>query len=166
MKVFLEEQKFTQTWLILLILFGLLVPIGVMTNEMMKENSNMSITEFTLVLLGMIVCLLPIFIFKLKTRIDEKGIYYQFFPLHLKMRFIAWAEIESAHVRNYDPISEYGGWGIKGGSLWNKKNGTAVNISGDVGLQLELKTGKRLLIGTQKENEVKQVLKTYESQNE
>ncbi|APG66435.1 hypothetical protein LPB136_06055 [Tenacibaculum todarodis] len=78
------------------------------------------------------------------------------------MRNIPWKEIEKAHVRTYDPITEYGGWGLKGGAFWNKKNGKAINISGDIGIQLELKNGKKLLIGTQKENEANQVLKTYQ----
>ena len=161
MKVFIEEQRFTQTWLIVLIAIGFLVPIVVMINEMIKSDSDLTSTEFMLTILFTLVCLLPIFLFKLKTRIDEKGIYYQFFPFHFKTRFIAWSAIENAYVRNYNPISEYGGWGIKGGFLWNRKNGKAVNVSGDIGLQLELKNGKRLLIGTQKENEVKQVLANY-----
>lgn len=104
-----------------------------------------------------------LFFFKLKTRIHEKGVYYQFLPFHLKTRFITWSEIEKAYVRNYNPISEYGGWGIKGGFFWNKKKGIAVNVSSDIGLELELKTGKKILIGTQKENEVKQVLATYKN---
>jgi hypothetical protein len=39
------------------------------------------------------------------------------------MKHIQWQEIETAHVRNYNPIGEYGGWGIKGGLLWNKEKG-------------------------------------------
>lgn len=66
-----------------------------------------------------------------------------------------------AYVRKYDPIGDYGGWGLKGGALWNSKKGKAINVSGDIGIQLELKNSKKLLIGTQKEAEARRVLETY-----
>ena len=71
-----------------------------------------------------------IFLFKLTTRIDEKGIHYKFFPFHWSLKVIKWNEINKAYVRTYDAISEYGGWGLKGGALWNTSKGKAINISG------------------------------------
>lgn len=162
MKIFKEEQRFTQWWLLVILAVSLIVPVILIVKEYMQENSTMSSTELTLTLLGILASFAFIFIFKLTTRIDEYGIHYQFFPFHLSLRKIAWSEIEKAYVRNYDPIGEYGGWGLKGGLLWNKKRGTALNISGDIGIQLELKNGKKLLIGTKKEQEAKRVLETYE----
>jgi hypothetical protein len=161
MKVFIEEQRLTQSWLVAIVGIALLIPVGVIINKITKEDSTMSSLEIIIFILVISLTIVPIFMFKLKTRIDEKGVYYQFFPLHFKARFIPWAEVENAHVRKYSPISEYGGWGLRGGFIFTSKNGKAVNISGDIGLQLELKTGKRLLIGTQKENEVKQVIASY-----
>jgi len=110
---------------------------------------------------GILISVSLIFFFKLTTRIDEKGIHYQFFPFHFKFKLISWNEISKVFVRTYDPIGEYGGWGLKGG--WSKSKGKAINVSGDIGIQLELKTGKKLLIGTQKENDAKSVLETYNS---
>ncbi len=161
MKVFKEEQRFTQTWLIALLGISIIIPIILITKEYLEKNSSMTTNEFLLTLGGIIVSLSFIFFFKLTTRIDETGIHYQFFPFHFSLRLIKWSEVNKAYVRTYDPISEYGGWGLKGGSLWNKKNGTAINVSGDIGIQLELKNGKRILIGTQKENEAKRVLENY-----
>ena len=166
MKVFKEEQRFTQTWLIALLLISVIVPVILITKEYLEENSSMTTNEFVLTLGGIIASLSLIFFFKLTTRIDETGIHYQFFPFHFSLRLIKWSEIEKVYVRTYDPISEYGGWGLKGGSLWNSKKGKAINVSGDIGIQLELKTGKKLLIGTQKENDAKQVLITYKNQFE
>ena len=75
MKVFKEEQRFTQTWLILLLVVSLMIPIGIVINEYHKEHSNMSINEAILTIFFMLICIAPIFFFKLKTRIDEKGIH-------------------------------------------------------------------------------------------
>jgi hypothetical protein len=161
MKVFKEQQRFTQTWLIVLLAISVIVPIVIIINEYLDENTTMSSNEFILTLGGILVSVTFIFFFQLKTRIDEFGIHYQFFPFHLSMKTIHWKEINTATVRTYDPIGEFGGWGIKGGLFWDKSKGKCINISGDIGIQLIFKDGKKLLIGTQKKEEATQVLKTY-----
>lgn len=161
MKVFKEEQRFTQTWLIVILAFSLIVPIYTITLEYINKAQEMSTMKYTLTMLAILASVSLIFFFKLKTRIDEKGIHYQFFPFHFSLKIISWNEILKAYVRNYDPIGEYGGWGLKGGAFWNKGKGKCINISGDIGIQLELKNGKKLLIGTQKKEEVTRVLETY-----
>jgi len=159
MKVFKEEQRFRQVWLMVLLGFSLLVPVGLIIKEYIKDNTSMTTNEFLGSLIGIIASVLLIFIFKLSTRIDEKGIHYQFFPFHFSMKTILWSEITKAEIRTYDPIGEYGGWGLR--YSFNKKKGNAVNVSGDIGIQLTLKNGKKLLIGTQKKEAVSSVLKTY-----
>ena len=159
MKVFKEEQRFTQTWLIVLLAFSLIVPIVIIIKEIMTEDIIVSIKQNIVIIFALIIAITPIFFFKLTTRIDEKGVYYQFFPFHFSLKLISWNEISKAYIRTYNPISDYGGWGLKGG--WSKSKGKALNVSGDIGMQLVLKNGKKLLIGTKKSDEIKQVLKTY-----
>ncbi|WP_211295575.1 hypothetical protein [Polaribacter porphyrae] len=163
MKVFKETQRFTQLWLIVLMAVSLIVPIVIMAQEYSRENTSMTTSEFVLTLFGILISGGLIFAFKLTTRIDEKGIHYQFFPFHWKLKLITWDKISTAYVRIYDPIGDYGGWGLKGGTLWSKSKGRAINVSGDIGIQLELKNGKKLLIGTQKKSEAERVLETYQS---
>lgn len=160
MRIFEEEQRFRQSWLIILLAVSIMIPIMLILKEYSGKNTNMSTLEFTLTLLVMFGVTIPIFFFTLRTRVDEKGIHYKFFPFHAKFRTVLWSEIKSASVRKYNPISEYGGWGLKGG--FSRKKGKAVNVSGDIGIQLELTNGKRLLIGTQKENDAKSVLENYQ----
>ena len=45
------------------------------------------------------------------------------------MKTLLWSEITKAEIRTYDPIGEYGGWGLR--YSFNKKKGNAVNVSGD-----------------------------------
>lgn len=163
MKIFKEEQRFTQLWLMVLLSVSLLMPAGLIIQEYSKQNTKMTSNQFVFGLLAILASVLLIFIFKLTTRIDEKGIHYKFFPFHLKLKVINWNDISKAYVRTYDPIGEYGGWGLKGGLFWNKSKGKCINVSGDIGIQLELKNGKKLLVGTKKENEAKSVLETYKS---
>ena len=125
----------------------------------MTEDIIVSIKQNIVIIFALIISITPIFFFKLTTRIDEKGVYYKFFPFHFSLKLISWNEISKAYIRTYNPISDYGGWGLKGG--WSKSKGKALNVSGDIGMQLVLKNGKKLLIGTKKENEIKRVLETY-----
>ena len=104
---------------------------------------------------------LSIYTINLKTRIDEKGVQYQFFPFNLKPRLLSWCDIDSCYVRTYSPIKEYGGWGYRSGIL---SYGKAYNIKGNVGIQLILKNGKKLLIGTQQKEQAKQVIANYRSE--
>ncbi len=159
MKVFKEEQKFTQTWLIVLLVISVIVPVIIITKELIDKK--MSLIEYLSLVLLMIIATGLIFIFQLKTRIDEIGIHYQFFPFNIKMKTIPWSHISKVYVRKYDAISEYGGWGFKQGALWRRKNGNALNVKGDIGIQLELKNEKKLLIGTQKKSQVESAINNY-----
>jgi hypothetical protein len=159
MRVFKEEQRFTQSWLILLMCVSLIVPIALIIQDYTKPNSSMTLNKFLGSSAIIIASGLFIFIFKLKTRIDEKGIHYRFFPFHISLKTILWSDISKACVRTYDPIEEYGGWGLKGG--WSSSKGKAINVKGNIGIQLELKNGKKLLIGTQKETQANQILQKY-----
>ena len=158
MRVFNEEQRFTQTWLIVLLTVSMMVPLFLIMKEYI--NGNMRAVELVMVLAIMATAIFPIFFFRLITKIDEQGIHYRFFPFHRSVKTIAWNEIKSASVRTYDPISEYGGWGLKGGFF--SKKGKAINVKGDIGIQLVLTNSKKLLIGTQKKTEATQVLETYQ----
>ena len=139
------------------------MPIAIITKEYYQENTTMSTNEFVVTLLGIAVSIAFVFFLKLKTKIDEIGVHYQFFPFHFSMKTIRWQEIKKANIRTYDPIGEYGGWGLKGGALWNKSKGKAITISGDIGIQLELKNNKKLLIGTQKKEDAFRVLEVYKN---
>jgi len=160
MRIFKEEQRFTQPLIIVILTMSFIVVFGIVINEYVKENSTMRFVELVTVLGTYLVFTLPIFFFKLITRVDEKGIHYRFFPLQRKSKSVLWEEIQKAYVRKYDPISEYGGWGFKGG--FRRKKGRAINTKGNIGIQLELKGSKKLLIGTQKETEAKKVLENYQ----
>jgi hypothetical protein len=86
---------------------------------------------------------------KLETRVETDALYLRFFPFHILYKKISFDDIALVYARTYQPLSEFGGWGIKWGS-----NGKAYNVSGNRGVQLELKDGKKILIGSQYANEL------------
>lgn len=61
--------------------------------------------------------------------------------------------IVRAYPRVYDPIREYGGWGIRMGL-----RGRAFNMRGNNGVQLVLRSGTRLLIGSQRPEELAEAI--------
>ena len=96
---------------------------------------------------------------RLKTKIDEKGVYYQFYPINFNEKFIPWTEISNCYVRKYNPITEYGGWGYKMSPFGR---GRVLNVKGNWGIQLEFNNGKKLLLGTQSAELAEKTLETYE----
>jgi hypothetical protein len=97
-----------------------------------------------------------LFMIKLQTRIDETGIHYKFSPFHLKYTTITWYHVSDAYMRQYEPLYEFAGWGIRG----IEKN-KALSVSGKYGLQLVLRNGNKLIIGTLKPVEIKAIAQYY-----
>ncbi|AFD08253.1 hypothetical protein [Solitalea canadensis] len=159
---FEEKQRFNQWWIWLLTLSATIVPFVLFLNEWITNERIEKVLLFIIVAEILFVLLFK-FALVLKTRVDSSGVHFQFFPFHLKFRTILWTAISSAYIRKYDPISEFGGWGIKG--TWPFKNGRAYNVSGDEGLQLELTTGKKVLIGTNKTAELTEALNALKVYN-
>jgi hypothetical protein len=159
--IFKETQKFTQIWIWFLLAGVGLITIGVFGFGVYKQiflgqkygNNPMSdtglIITFCFVLLVNISLFLLFGLARMTTVIDKMGIRYQFTPFHLTPRFIYWNMIEKYEVVKYDPIKDYGGWGIK-----INKHGKAYTFSGINGLLIHLKSGKRILLGTQKDSEL------------
>jgi len=160
MRIFKETQRFNQWWLqlinigLIILLLFLLYTWFVAKDAVDKVSAN-DTTGQIIVIASIVPVLILIFTLKLKTSIDEVGIHYQFFPFHLSKKTIRWNDIEKCYVRTYSPIKEYGGWGYK--TSFGER-GKALNVRGDKGVQIEFKTGEKLLIGTQKEAEASQVI--------
>jgi len=153
--LFEESQGFNQWWIWAIILGAMGVSIYINIQTIQMADSLFNWTNFSLIISVFIIPVLFYFL-RLKTRIEENGIYIRFIPFHLKEIFIAWDQLENCSVRTYSPLGEYGGWGIKyglGGA------GKVYNVSGNQGLQLVFKDGSRLLIGTQKPEELQEVIK-------
>ena len=157
--LFTERQRFKQLWLWLILLginglflFGVFKQV---INGQQFGDKPMSNTGL-LIATGLTLLLTILFInFRLDTIIKKDGIYVRFFPLHLKFKHYSWDSLTKSFVRQYSAITEYGGWGLRLG-LFGK--GKAYNVSGDKGLQLEFANNKKLLIGTNKPDQLTETL--------
>lgn len=154
---FSETQRFSQWWLwAILGIIDLGILLGVLQQLFLGQsfgNNPMSNTGLGLMLVFMFLINLLLYNFKLETVITEDGIYVKLFPIHFKFRFIDWNIINKSYTRKYKPLLEFGGWGLRYGF-----GGTAYNVSGNEGLQLEYNGNSHLLIGTHRAEELKKVL--------
>ena len=160
MKVFVEEQRFNQWWIYVILLIPLLSLFVkyIFNVDNYGASDKEALVGMSLSLIVVLMVAVLILLIRLKTKIDEKGVYYQFYPFNLNEKFIPWSNISQCYIRKYRPLSEYGGWGYK---ISPFGRGRVTNIRGNKGIQLELINGKKLLIGTQKVMEVEKVLLTY-----
>jgi len=167
MILFKETQQFKRWW----IWIGLTAINGIFVYAIIqqlffhKPFGNTPVSDTNLLLLSFIPLSLLVFVFsiKLETSISDDGICYRFYPFQFNTTWVEWEDLADAHLREFNALYEYGGWGIRVG---NSKNNRAVttSTSGNIGLQLEFKNGSRLLIGTTKPKEIKQVLNKLKEQ--
>jgi hypothetical protein len=173
---FNETQRFDQWWLKLLmtvILSISLVPIYYGTILQLttgKQFGNHPLNNQSLVIMDIILTLIVgisvsfIFFLKLKTTITKTGITISFKPF-VNNKTINPSDIDRWEVKKYNPIKDYGGWGVRYG---NKAKGTAYTVKGNIGLMLFLKNRRPVLIGTQRPDAIKRVMEklTAKAENE
>lgn len=155
--LFTEEQKFTQWWLWLLLLspffvfiYSIFAPI---LNETVFAQGNYSFSiipsfDFWIPFFILLAILLLFQLLKLKTEITSERISMRFFPLFSKQWL--WSDIQKAKVISYGFV----GYGIR----ISLKHGMVYNVKGNKGLALFLKNGKKVVLGTQRSEELKKVI--------
>ena len=156
---FKEEQYFRQPWLWIVILFfpgfslyGIYEQVILGNPIGDKPLSDEGVISFS-ILVGLGLPVLFWFM-KLKLRVSQQGLHYQFFPVHFKERLIPFEDISRYKARTYSPLKEFGGWGIRFGF-----ESKAYNVKGDKGLQLELTNGRKVLFGTQDHKGLEKAMK-------
>lgn len=141
METYNETQKFNQWWIKLI----LIIPFITVISGIVLGDPESAKSLYLYVSFGVLGLLSALFYFtKLETKMDETGIKVRFSPFQRTWYFVAWDELDEVYVRKYKPILEYGGWGLR----FSLSHGKAFNVSGNMGLQLVLKSGKKFLIGT------------------
>ncbi|MBP6302647.1 MAG: hypothetical protein KBB37_04880 [Bacteroidia bacterium] len=153
MTTFNELQKFKNTWFWFILAGG---SIYLIVNILIYKKSITFLPPSIhfIMLFSTMGSAIVFWVMRLKTKIDSTGIEVQLSAFARSKHEWKWGEIKRAYVRQYKPLLEYGGWGIR----YSFKNGRAFNVKGKIGLQLELNDGKKILIGTQQKDELNTVL--------
>ena len=145
---FVEEQFFWQqplSWIVWLGALGCLY--GLMLEGLITQTFGY------VAIIAVLGIMFLIFSTKLATEVSKGGILIRMRPIQRTEKHIDWSEIEHVEIVKYKPWKDYGGRGVRVG-----RHGTGYHIKGNIGLQIKLKKGKRILIGTQKSDELKSVL--------
>jgi len=151
--LFREVQRFRHWffWLPILIVtgviwyqFGLQIIVG-------RPPGTEPIPDWAAWLLTLVFGIgFPIFaaIVRLVTEVRPGTLSIRLVPFRPKA--ISVGEIRAAEAREYSPMGEFGGWGIRLG----RDGSRAYNAYGNRGVQLVLSGGKRVLVGSQREDEL------------
>lgn len=157
LRIFKEEQTYKGTWVMYLILILEIPTLILLTVLILNDDSgsNEGIYGLLSVILIMGIAMTVIFNLKLETRIDDNGIHYRYFPF-IKWRNIPKHQIRSAEVVSFSPLGDHGGWGIRG-----NRTTKVYTVVGDTGLSIDINEKKKILIGTQKAQELREFLKNW-----
>jgi hypothetical protein len=160
---FKEEQRFRQLWLWVFVILASIVPwLGLIIQVILGQKlANNPAPDWIIILMWLVFGIgFPLFFYSIRlvTEVHKEGIHIRFFPFHRKFKIFRYAEIESYAAREYKPIREYGGWGIRYGL-----GGMAYNVSGNKGVQLIMKNKKKVLIGSQKSYELYKAIEKLKS---
>lgn len=156
--LFKEIQKFRSIvlWVFLVALAGFLL-YGVVRQVMFDipfgNNPTSDTGLVTMFLIFGIGFPVLFYFLKLTTEVRKDGIYYRFKPFHIRWNRIVLQDVKKYEIRKYNPLKEYGGYGIRYGL-----KGRAYNVSGVMGIQFELNNGKKILIGTQAADNFKEAI--------
>ncbi|MGN0002425.1 MAG: hypothetical protein ACI35V_03225 [Sphingobacterium composti] len=152
-KVYTENQNFWNWWLIALFV----IIIGIQLKELSANNWTVTISDF--IGFGILFAVLVLFLLmRLHTTVDFQGISIRFLPF-VRNKTWLWEQIEDLYIKEYSFL-DYGGWGYR-----VSRNGIAYNTKGKFGMQLILKNGSRIMIGTQHPEELQQIIDDYRNSN-
>lgn len=148
-----EDQHFSQWWLWVIVLGVAAVAWWAFIQQVFvgKAFGDNAAPNWAVALIWVVIGLGLPFLFevlRLSVEVLPDAVRVRFRPLH--ERVIPIAEVAKVEARKYNALKEYGGWGIKG---WSGKK-MAYNVKGSWGVELTLKDGRRVLIGTQKPQEL------------
>jgi len=165
--IFTEKQRPRQLWIwAVVILINLLTLYAIVQQVILKKPFGNNPGPDYMLFIIEVIPLLLLWLFlslQLHTRIDKEGVHIKFPPLLRHERTYSWNDIEKCYVRKYSPVKEFGGWGIRG--AMSRGAGRAFNVSGKYGIQLELKNGDKVLIGTQRQEEAEKIVEGFGKQS-
>lgn len=164
--LFFEEERFNQKWNLFLItpvcVGFILFQIYSLYSQLVlkKPVGSDPLSDTWLILMSFLVIPLMIFLIwlfsvtKLTVRVDSEKISIRFYPM--VKREVLLSDINSFEIKEFNPIIDFGGWGLRYSIRWKT---AGYIMKGKVGVHIHLKNGKNLLISSERANELFRVLK-------
>lgn len=158
--LFHEEQRFRQPWLMYIVVpsvvFFLSVVLVMLYHKLMlgQNGNGTAMSDSGLIIISVFIMLVLFAVLyllinmRLIVTVDQKALHLRFYPFVRKT--IPISEIKLCKAATYRPIMEYGGWGIR---FSIRGRGRAYTVSGNRGVDIVLKDGERMLIGSERPEE-------------
>ncbi len=168
MTVYKEIQKFDSIWLKLILVVGLFVPLGFLFygayQQLIKgipfgdnpASDGILIMTIVLLLVFSVVMYFIFFRAQMITEVYDEKITVKFFPLIWTERVYKKEDIESFKVEKYNSLLRFGGWGLR----YRSTKEMAINTSGNMGVLLLMKNGKKIMLGSKDTDNFSQALET------
>jgi len=152
---FYERQRYKNLVLLLLVILVQLVLVYLILDEVLSDNLWGSKKTKSFLLIGITAfistpLLLSFFFIRLETIITEEGIFYRWFPFSKNYNMILWDNVKEVFILDMKNV----------GFRWrfNHKY-DEINFPGsNHALLIQLRGGKKKLIGTRKAEEMNRVL--------
>ncbi|MFT5513333.1 MAG: hypothetical protein ACI8SE_001740 [Bacteroidia bacterium] len=153
---FVEIQRYRKWWMLIIVASLLVLPILSVFRQIIMDKpfGNNPVSDGMLIVFTSVMVLLAILFLSvfLKTEVGWDGIAFHYAPFFKKQ--ILWSQVATAEIVDYGFL---GGWGFR----YSKKYGMVYNVTGRIGMAITLVNNKKFVIGTQKPEALKQVLKKY-----
>ncbi|WP_157618414.1 hypothetical protein [Spirosoma spitsbergense] len=162
MLTFSETQQNPYRWYVVLAVIGFSLSLvswfywGATVNLLAEGESLVSWKlAGAFILVSVFFCAIPFR--KIETHIDQSSVQFKISLFGSKREVIKWEDIDHAYVREFVLYGEY----PKGmGGTRQGPNGWAYVMNGDYGLQINKKSGGKILLGTQRPDELLAFLTT------
>jgi hypothetical protein len=168
--LFSEEQQFRQPWLWIVFIVAI-APVPIITGYGVyrqivqgeqwgnRPTSDAALIVIAIATTALVISLLALlWTARLVTVVRTDGLLVRFKPFHLSPKQIDLRQVESVESVTYSPLAQYGGWGIRYG-----RGGKAYNVAGNKGVRLRMSGGRRLLIGSQRPDELAAAIRQVRS---
>jgi hypothetical protein len=155
--IFTEVQRFNRWWHWIIIGFVFVGFIGSISALFSMPAATIPAGIIGTIGLGLTALLF--LSIRLTTRIDKDGIHYRYLPFHFRERHIEWEKIENIGIKTYNSFNEYGGWGLR--FRFFDFNDVLLNVAGNKGIRIILKSGSKRMIGTFQPEEAQTVIDQF-----
>ena len=157
---FWEQQRIKVWWIWLAVVVPAVVMASIFVEQIVhgRPHGEHPGPDWLVWLLSIFLCVLVpalLLVLELTITVDDAGVHIRYFPF--VRRVIPFSEIRACRAREYRPIREFGGWGIRTGL--GKKS--AYNASGNLGVELYLHDGRSIMLGSRRPEELAAALRTH-----
>ena len=140
---FIENQRFTQWWVWAVMIVPALIAVGTIIYFVAKLSLFSARLHMLLLTLAIPLAVPALFfVMRLNIVLTSQHLTARFFPMR---RRIELSDMTSFRAITYT-LRDFGGWGIK----WARDGSLVLNVSGNRAIRINRRSGKSLILGTQR----------------